>query len=123
MSESAINWTLLGDRPHAPRPRPNWTSAVLAILLAYQTFIEVPPTYPIFMTVVVILDAAWALLDGVKKRALISLLFVPVIVIWLLPVFGLTYFNQMSPIYFGLHSLAAILFATAAYGYQATERR
>lgn len=123
MSKSNLTWSALGDRPHAPRPRPNWTSAVLAVLLAFQTFIEVPAKYPLFMSIVVILDAIWALYDGIQKRAVISFLFIPVIVIWALPIFGQTYFNQMSLAFFGLHSLAALLFASAAYSYQATERR
>ena len=113
-------WTFSG--PKLVQPRPSWTIAVLAFIFAWSVMVDVPSTYPGYMIVLAIVGSGWCVFHGIKARAWVSWLFVPTALLWLNPLFDVDLFTQQGPIFFGAHSVLALLFAIAAYTYLAREK-
>ena len=67
--------------------------------------------------------ALYCVRAGLQACAWVSWLFVPVTLLWLNPLLGLTWFNQQSVFFFLSHSALAMLFGIAAYTYMAREKR
>lgn len=113
-------WTWFG--PRRVRPRGNLPGIVLALMMAWPAMSDVEPRYPLHMVVLALGGAAWFLWLGVRARALVSLLLLPVASIWLNPLFGATWFTVQGPAHFLPHAALALLLGVAAYTYAATER-
>ena len=118
--EAKSTWSLLGKRP--AKPRPNVIALVVSFLLAFETFVAVTGQYPAYMSFLAIGASAWALLMGIRAKALISLLFIPISLIWLNPLLGGDWFSQLGPTIFLSHAALAMLFGISGYTFQATER-
>ena len=114
------DWTFAG--PRLLQPRPSWTAAVFALVFAWQVITDVPPQYPHYMVFLAFVGSAYCVYEGVKTKAWVSWLFVPVALLWLGPLFGLTWFAQQGVMYFGAHSALSMLFGIAAYTYMAREK-
>lgn len=118
--EAKTSWSLLGKRPL--RPRPNIIALVVAFLLGFETFVAVGDSYPAYMSVLALGASTWALVMGIKAKALFSLAFLPVALIWLNPLLGGDWFSELGTTLFLAHSALAMLFAVSGYTYQATEK-
>lgn len=114
-------WTLVG--PRRQRPRANMVGAVLAVMFALPAMTSVPAKYPAYMIPLAVLAASWFTYLGIRARALVSFLLLPVSLIWLNPLFGADWFTHEGPAFFLAHAALALLFGTAAYTYAATEKR
>jgi len=122
MSEaSAVNWTLLGQRPVPPSP--SWAYVVLAFVLAAETFLVVQATYPLYMTVAVLVGGGYASYQAVRAKSLFGLTVLPFALIWLNPVLGGDWFSSLNATMFIAHSVMALMFALVAYTFLARERR
>ena len=118
---SQMGWTFFGPRPQ--RPRANMVGAVLAVMFALPAMTSVPEKYPAYMIPMAVLAAGWFTYLGVRARALMSFLLLPVALIWLNPLFGADWFTHQGPVFFLSHSAFAMLLGTVAYTYTATEKR
>lgn len=118
--EAKTSWSLLGQRPL--KPRPNVVALVIAFLLGFETFVAVTDVYPTYMSVLAIGASSWALFLGVRSKAIFSLAFLPVSMIWLNPLLGGDWLNELGATLFLSHSALAMLFAVAGYTYLATEK-
>lgn len=118
---SASTWTAFG--PRHVRPRANMLGAVLAVMFAWPAMTAVAPKYPAYMIPLAIGAAAWFTYVGIKARALIAFLLLPVALLWLNPLFGAEWFNHQGALFFLPHAVFAILLGTAAYTYAASERK
>ncbi len=98
---------------------------VLAVLIAIETFSPIDTeAYSQITALAVSVGSLWAVWQGTKKRAWWSLIFIPILIIWALPLAGLQIFMSLGmAASFVLHSLAALAFAVAAYGYLAFDRK
>lgn len=114
-------WSFLGPRMY--RPRPNYVALALSLLFAWSVMDDVPAQYPSYMIALAAGTAAWFTYLGVRARAVVSLLFVPVSLLWLNPLLGLDWFNHQGPTFFLAHSAMAILLGIAGYTYVATEKQ
>ena len=115
-----MKWTIFGKRPI--NPAPSWTPAILAFIFASQTFIDSSAGYPAYMSYLAFVSGAWFFYLGIKAKAVISFLFVPVAAAWALPLMAIDPFTKMNAVTFSAHSLLALLFGVAAYTYCARER-
>lgn len=115
------NWTILGQRPVPPAP--SWTYVVLAFLLAAETFLELEASYPLYMSLAVILAGAFATVSAFKYKSIFGLAVFPVSLIWLNPILGGDWFLSINPIMFLSHAAMALLFALVSYTYLARERK
>ena len=113
-------WTFAG--PRLLQPRPSWTVAVLAFIFAWSVMVDVPSTYPGYMIVLAFAGSGWCVYKGVRARAWVAWLFVPVTLFWATPLFDVAWFTKQGPVFFGAHSALALLFAIAAYTYLAREK-
>lgn len=118
--EDKFSWSLLGQRPS--KPRPNIIALVVAFLLGFETFVAVTDGYPGYMSFLALGASAWALVMGIRAKSLISLLFLPVALIWVNPLLGGDWFAEVGTTLFFAHSALAMLFAVSGYTYQATEK-
>lgn len=114
-------WTFSG--PRLLQPRPSWTAAVFAFIFAWQVMTDVPSEYPLYMVFFAFAGAAYCFRVGLRARAWVAWLFVPVTLLWLNPVFGFTWFNQQGVPFFFAHAALAMLFGIAAYTYMAREKQ
>ncbi len=115
-----MKWTLFGKRP--TNPAPSWTGAVLAFIYASQSFTDSSAGYPQYMSYLAFGTGLWFLYQGIRAKALVAFLFLPVASLWLLPLLAIDPFTKMNAITFSAHSLLALLFGVAAYTYTARER-
>ena len=113
-------WTLLG--PRHGRVRPSYTALVLAMLFAWPVMVAVPSTYPAYMTVLALGTGTWFAMLAFRARVIVGLLFIPVALLWLHPMFGAEWFTHEGPAFFLIHSAMALLLGVAGYTYAATER-
>jgi hypothetical protein len=114
-------WTAFG--PRRVRPRANLLGAVLAVMFAWPAMTAVDPKYPAYMITLALGAASWFTYLGVKARALVALLLLPVAMLWLNPLFGAEWFNRQGALFFLPHAVFAMLLGIAAYTYAATEKR
>ena len=115
------SWTIFG--PRLTRPRANLPGAVLAVMFALPAMTSVPTKYPAYMIPAALIAAGWFTYLGVRARAAVSMLLIPVALLWLNPLFGADWFTHQGPVFFLAHSALALLLGTAAYTYAATEKR
>jgi hypothetical protein len=94
----------------------------LAFIFASQTFIDSSAGYPQYMGYLAFGTGLWFLYQGIRAKALVAFLFLPVASLWLLPLLAIDPFTKMNAITFSAHSLLALLFGVAAYTYTARER-
>lgn len=113
-------WSLTG--PKRAKPRPNFTISAVAVLFAAQTFATATPTYPLFMSLLVWVSAAWITWFGVKAKAYLALLALPVSLFWLNPVLGGTWFSTVGWQFMVTHSAVALIWALCAYTFLAGEK-
>ena len=78
-----MKWTIFGKRPG--NPAPSWTPVILAFIFASQTFIDSSAGYPAYMSYLAFGSGLWFFYIGLKAKALIAFLFVPIAGAWLLP--------------------------------------
>jgi len=114
-------WSIFG--PKLTKPKPSWVFLVLAFLFAAETLIEFGSSYPLYMTLIALGGAAWAVYLGVQQRAYFAFAFVPVASIWLNNFFGGEWFNSLNFISFLSHALLALLFGIAGYTFGAWEKK
>jgi len=96
---------------------------VLAVMFAWPAMTAVQSKYPAYMIVLALGSSAWFTYLGVRAHALMGLLFLPVALIWLNPLFGASWFTHEGPGFFLPHAALALLFGTAAYTYTAVEKQ
>ena len=113
-------WSAFG--PKWAKPRPNLTFSALAIIFAAQTFVAVDGGYPIYMGVIAGLSAIYATWVGYQKRAWIAALAIPVAALWLNPVLGGTWLDEVGIEFLLIHSALALLYAFYAYTFLGSER-
>jgi hypothetical protein len=113
-------WSALG--PKWVKPRPNLTFSALAIIFAAQTFVPVEGEYPFYMVVIAWLSAAWATWVGYQKRAWVAAFAVPVSLLWLNPLLGGSWLDEVGIEFLLVHSAIALLYALYAYTFLASER-
>lgn len=118
--EQKLEWTVLGKRP--AQPRPNVIALVVAFLLGFETFVPATDGYPLYMSLLALGASSWALVLGIKAKSLISILFLPIALIWLNPLLGRDWFDEVGFTMFFAHSALAMLFAVSGYTFQATEK-
>jgi len=118
--DAKLNWSLLGKRP--AKPRPNIIALVVAFLLGFETFVAVTDGYPAYMSFLAIGASVWALVMGIRAKAYIAFLFLPVSLIWVNPLLGGDWFSAVGTTLFLSHSALAMLFAVSGYTFQASER-
>jgi hypothetical protein len=116
-----MKWTLFGQRPKTPAP--SWTAVILAFIFASQTFIDSSAGYPSYMSFLAFVSSLWFLYLGIQAKALFAPLFVVAGALFALPLLGVDSFTQMNVVTFTAHAFLALLFAVAAYTFNATERR
>jgi hypothetical protein len=114
-------WSLFGVRP--AKPRPNVIALVVAFFLGFETFVAVQDSYPVYMSVLALGASAWAVYQGIKAKALLSFVFIPVALIWLNPLLGGDWFSELGTNLFLSHAALAMLFAISAYTFQASEQK
>lgn len=114
-------WSIFG--PKLVKPKPSWVFLVLAFLFAAETLIEFGSSYPLYMTLLALGGAAWAIYSGVRQRAYFAFAFVPVAGIWFNNFFGGEWFDSLNPISFLSHAALAILFGIAGYTFGAWEKK
>ena len=112
-----MKWTIFGKRPG--NPAPSWTPVILAFIFASQTFIDSSAGYPAYMSYLAFGSGLWFFYLGLKAKALIAFLFVPIAAAWLLPLMEIDPFTEMNLVTFASHSLLALLFGVASYTYAA----
>lgn len=114
------SWSLTGSK--RAKPRPNFTISAVAVLFAAQTFATPTAVYPVFMCILVWASAAWITWWGIKARAYISLLALPLSLFWLEPIFGGTWFSKFGWEFMLTHSAVALIWALCAYTFLASEK-
>ena len=114
------SWTLFGSK--LEKPRPNLTMSAVAVLFAAQTFVPGEGAYPIYMCVLAWASAAWITWFGIKKKALLALLALPISLLWLNPILGGTWFDAVGIEYLLTHAALALVWAGCAYTFLATEK-
>lgn len=113
-------WTLFGAS--LEKPRPNLTTAAVAIVFAAQTFVPGEGAYPVYMCVLAWVSAAWITWLSVKKKALLGLLTLPISMLWLNPILGGHWFDAVGLEYLLTHAALALVWAGCAYTFLATEK-
>lgn len=119
--DAVTTWTAFGAR--LQRPRPSTPGIVLALFFALPVMTDVAPQYPAYMIALAILAAGYFTWLGVRARALVSLLLIPVALLWLNPLLGADWFTTQGAAFFLPHAALAMLFGIAAYTFAATEKR
>lgn len=113
-------WTWFGER--YAKARPNLTIAVISVIFAAQTFIPAEENYPLYMAFLAWLSAAWITRYAFKKKALLGLSAIPISLLWVNPVFGGSWFNEVGLTYLIVHSALALVWAGSAYTFLATDK-
>lgn len=113
-------WTLLG--PTRVRPKGSMLGIALALIMALPNFEAVPARYPGYLVLIALGGAAWFTYLGIRARAYVGLVLLPVALLWLNPFLGADWFVKQGLLFFLPHAALSLLFATAAYTYAATAR-
>ena len=117
MTEAAQPWSLRGAPVDKPRPR--WVVLVLAVMVAFETFVERGDSYPLYRAVAVLASGAYVLFAGIQRKALLSLLAVPLAGLWVNPLIGGSLFTENGATFFLAHALYAVFLAVAGYTFMA----
>lgn len=117
----AKQWTFFGAK--LQKPRPNLTVSAVAILFAAQTFVPGSGAYPIYMCFLAWASAAWITWFGVKAKAILALISIPISLLWLNPILGGSWFASVGIEYLLTHSALAMVWAGCAYTFLATEKK
>lgn len=107
------SWSIFGNYDKSARP--SGVTLVIAILFASETFLNPSDGYPVYMCWLAFLSCGYLTYRGLKAKAVISLAFPLLAALWLNPLFGGTWFDEIGVEFFIAHSALALLTATAAY--------
>jgi hypothetical protein len=118
-SDDAARWSLVG-RVKKPA-KPLWALLAISLLVAFETFVQRPDNYPLYMTVGVIAVAGWLGYRAFATKALVgvggALLALP----WVGQLLGTRWMDESMVVFFLAHSLFAVYVAVAAYTFMARE--
>lgn len=109
------SWKILGTFDKSDRP--SGVTLVIAILIASETFINPQGNYPVYMSILALVSCAYLTYRGLKAKAILSLAFPLIAAVWLNPLFGGTWFDEIGVEFFAAHSLLALLTAIAGYSF------
>ena len=87
----------------------------IALIVAFETFFVYDAGYDVFTNVLIILACAWAFVRALQTKSMIGLLFLPIGLIWILPLLGFTFFDQIGTAHFLAHSTLSVMFAVAGF--------
>ncbi len=123
MSESRAHaplpWSLWG---RVSRPaKPLWALLAVSLIVAGETFLDFSPTYPLYMSVLVIGVAAWLSIRAWRRRAFVGLLALPLSVPWMGHLWGADWLSEQQAVFYTAHSLFSVFVAIAAYTFMARE--
>jgi len=114
------SWSFNG--PKLVKPRPNLTISAVAVIFAAQTFAPDNPVYPFYMCLLAWGSALWITWAGVKAKAYLSFAAIPISLLWLVPVFGGSWFSKVGIEFLATHGGLALVWALCAYGFLASEK-
>jgi hypothetical protein len=116
-ADSHARWSMFG--PFHKPAKPLWALLVISVLVAFETFIQRPESYPLYMSAGIIAVAGWLGYQAYLKRAVIggvgALLALP----WLGQLVGTRWMDDSMVVFFLSHSLFAVYVAIAAYTFMA----
>jgi hypothetical protein len=115
--EREARWSLFGP-VHKPA-KPLWALLVVSVLVAFETFIQRPENYPLYMSAGIIAVAGWLGYQAYAKRALIGGVGVLLALPWLGQLVGTRWMDDSMVVFFLSHSLFAVYVAIAAYTFMA----
>lgn len=107
------NWTWHGMR--AKRRGVSFAALALALLAAFETFFTYQAGYDLFTNLLFIGVIFWAFFRAIRAKASLGLLFLPLGLLWFLPLFGSEIFDSIGLSHFLAHSLLSILFAVSGF--------
>lgn len=87
----------------------------LALIAGFETFLVYDDGYDVFTNVLFIVGSLWAFVRALQTKAIFGVLFLPVGLIWVLPLTGSDIFDQIGVAHFLAHSTLSILFALAGF--------
>lgn len=121
VDDATPRWTLRG--PAIESPGPSWAVLVLAFLIGFETLVERADSYPLYLSVAVLLSAGWLVYSGIKKKALLAFGAIPIAALWIDSLVGGTLFVDNLVFFFVAHSLYALYLAVAGYTFMAYPRK
>ncbi len=121
VDDATLRWTLRG--PAIESPGPSWAVLVLAFLIGFETLVERADSYPLYLSVAVLLSAGWLVYSGIKKKALLAFGAIPIAALWIDSLVGGTLFVDNLVFFFVAHSLYALYLAVAGYTFMAYPRK
>lgn len=107
------SWTLFGQFDKTNRP--SGITLAIAVIFAGETFVNSTSGYPAYMCWLALLSCGYLTYRGLKANAILSLAFPIVAALWLNPLFGGTWFDQIGVEFFLAHSALALLAAVAGF--------
>lgn len=119
--EAEARWSLVGPVPKPAKPL--WALLAISILVAFETFIQRPDNYPLYMSAGVIAVAGWLAYQAFAKRALIGGAGILLALPWLGQLLGTRWMDDSMVVFFLAHSLFAVYVAVAAYTFMARGAR
>ena len=117
--DDATSWSLFG--PVKKPAKPLWALLAIALLIAFETFVQRPDNYPSYMTLGVIAVAAWLGYQSLKERAIIGMVGIALALPWVGQLLGTRWMDESMVVFFLSHSLFAVYVAVAAYTFMARE--
>lgn len=121
MDDTSLRWSIRGPVPESPGP--SWAVLVLAFLVGFETLVERGDSYPVYLSVAVILSAGWLVYSGIRKKALLAFGAIPLAALWLDSLVGGTLFVDNLAFFFVAHSLYALYLAVAGYTFMSYSRK
>ena len=105
-------WRFFGS--YSKDIKPNFMGQVFAVLVAAQTFTDPGEKYPWLMALLIIAGAFYVGWLAIKTKSIFGLVVPLVSLIWLNPLFGGDWFNNI-PVFFFSQAALALLFGISAY--------
>lgn len=114
------SWSWSGEK--LEKPNPSWVFLALGFVFAAETFLDFAEVYPLYMVILALGAGAFGAYLGIKKKAILGLVLIPVSALWLNPLFGGDWFDELNTFSFLAHGALALLFGLAGYTFAAWER-
>lgn len=105
----------------AKRKSVSLLALALALIVGFETFFVYDTGYDIFTNLLIIAGSAWAFIRAIQTKAILGLLFLPIGLIWVLPLLGSDIFDQIGTAHFLAHSALSILFAFAGFTFMSRQ--
>lgn len=105
----------------AKRKSVSLLALALALIVGFETFFVYDTGYDIFTNLLIIAGSLWAFVRAVQTKAIFGLLFLPIGLIWVLPLLGSDIFDQIGTAHFLAHSALSILFAFAGFTFMSRQ--